>query len=270
MIRYLEAIEQLPMELKLPLMKAFELFREEIAETVKRSDFEELKAIVRELIEAQKKSEERIAGLERVVGELAEAQKRTEQRVEELAEAQRETQKEVSRLDRALQELAEAQRRTEQRVEELAEAQKRTEEELQWLVKSHKELREEVGGLAHTVGYRLEDESYKALPALLKKEMGIEVIGRLKRDFLEIGKERYIEVNIWGEGRSNGKEYVIIGEAKSQLKKSNINEFIKKAEAVSKYIPKEQVRILVTYHTSPQVLRYAREKNIKVYFSYEF
>lgn len=249
MIRYLEAIEQLPVEIKLPLMKAFELFREEIAETVKRSDFEELKAVVRELAEAQKRTEQRVE-------ELAEAQKRTEQRVEELAEAQRETQKEVSRLDKALS--------------ELAEAQKRTEEELKWLIKSHKALKEEVGYISHTVGYRLEDESYKALPGLLKKDMGIAIIGRLKRDFIEIGKERYIEVNIWGRARSNGKRYVVIGEAKSQLKKKDIDEFIKKAEAVKKYVPEEQIRVLVTYHTSPQVMRYASEKKIKLYFSYDF
>ena len=47
-----------------------------------------------------------------VVRELAEAQRRTEQRVNELAEAQRET-------ERRLNELAEAQRRTEERINEL-------------------------------------------------------------------------------------------------------------------------------------------------------
>lgn len=200
MTRYIEAIEQLPSEIKLPLVKVLELFKEEIAETVKRSDFEELKAVVREL----------------------------------------------------------------------AEAQKRTEDEIKALIRSHRELRSEVGGLSHTIGYRLEDESYKALPALLKKDLGIEVKGRLKRDFIEIGRDRYIEVNIWGEARYNGKECVIVGEARSQLKKKDIDGFIKRADELKRYIPKEQVRILVTYHTSPQVQRYARENDIKVYFSYEF
>ncbi|BCB96348.1 hypothetical protein JZK55_12700 [Dissulfurispira thermophila] len=184
MRRYLEAIEELPGEIKLPLMRVLELFREEIAETVKRSDFEELKSVVRE---------------------LAEAQKRTEQRVEELAEAQK---------------------RTEQRVEELAEAQKKTEEELRSLARSHKELKEQVGGIAHTVGYRLEDESYKALPSLLRQDFGVEIKGRLKRDYIDIGRDRYIEVNIWGKAGQNGKEYVVVGEAKSQLKKKDIDEFI--------------------------------------------
>ncbi|GER94579.1 hypothetical protein A45J_2343 [hot springs metagenome] len=170
MRRYLEAIEELPGEIKLPLMRVLELFREEIAETVKRSDFEELKSVVRELAEAQK--------------------------------------------------------RTEQRVEELAEAQKKTEEELRSLARSHKELKEQVGGIAHTVGYRLEDESYKALPSLLRQDFGVEIKGRLKRDYIDIGRDRYIEVNIWGKAGQNGKEYVVVGEAKSQLKKKDIDEFI--------------------------------------------
>jgi len=41
MLKYLEAIDELPEEFKAPLIKVFELFREEVAETVKRSDFEE-------------------------------------------------------------------------------------------------------------------------------------------------------------------------------------------------------------------------------------
>ena len=66
---------------------------------------------------------EELLSLPQIVRDLAEAQQRTEQRVEELAEAQRRTEQRV-------EELAEAQRRTEQRVEELAEAQRRTEQRI--------------------------------------------------------------------------------------------------------------------------------------------
>ncbi|CUU08663.1 hypothetical protein JGI1_02144, partial [Candidatus Thermokryptus mobilis] len=153
---------------------------------------------------------------------------------------------------------------------QLAEAQRRTEKEIEKLTKGLESLKKEVGGLAHTVGYRLEDEAIKALPELLKRDIGIEIIGRLKRDYIEIAPGKYIEVNIWGTGRINGEEYVVIGEARSQLKKSDIDDFIKKVNAIKKYIPKEQVKILVTYQTSPLVRRYAEEKGIKIYFSYEF
>ncbi len=180
------------------------------------------------------------------------------------------TKKEFNELKAVVQELAEAQKRTEQRVNELAEAQKRTEEEIRKLTIGQRHLRELIGGLTHTVGYRLEDESYKALPRLIKEDFDVEIVGRLKRDFIEIGKDRYIEVNIWGEGRKNSKEYVIIGDAKSQLKKRDIDEFIKRINYIKMFIKKEQINLIVTYIAPPRIQRYAKEKNIKIYFSYEF
>ncbi len=245
MIRYLEVIETLPSEIKLPLIKAFELFKEEIAETVKRSDFEELKAVVRELAEAQRRTE----------GSL-ESFKRT-------------TEENFNRVWKAIDELAEAQKRTEERVEELAEAQKKTEQRLAKLIGEVEDIKENLGGLSHTVGYRLEDEAFKALPELLKRDFNIEVIGRLKREFIEIGKNRYIEVNIWGKGKKNGKEYVIIGEGKSQLKKKDIDLFLKKMEEVKRHIPKEQIPLIITYIAHPSVQEYAANNKIKLYFSYE-
>jgi hypothetical protein len=152
-----------------------------------------------------------------------------------------------------------------ERVNQLTEAQRRIEK----LTKGLESLRKEVGGLAHTVEYQLEDEAIKALPELLKRDAGVEVVGRLKRDYIEIALGKYIEVNIWGTGRINGEEYVIVGEARSQLKKGDVDEFIKKVNAIKRYIPKEQIKILVTYQTSPIVRKYAEEKGIKIYFSYE-
>jgi len=226
-IEIIRKVEQVHPELKEVFVMLLEEM-ERLKDIVTKKEFNELKAVVQE---------------------LAEAQKRTEQRVNELVEAQK---------------------RTEQRVNELAEAQKRTEEEIRKLTAGQKNIREQLGGLAHTVGYRLEDESFKALPGLLKKDFGIEITGRLRRDFIEIGKGRYIEVNIWGEGRKNGKEYVIIGDAKSQLKKRDIDEFIKKINQIKTLVPKEQVNLIVTYIAPPQIQKYAQEKNIKIYFSYEF
>jgi hypothetical protein len=101
----------------------------------------ELRALVAQLVEAQRRTEQRVE-------ELAEAQRRTEQRVEELAEAQRRTEQRV-------EELAEAQRRTEQRVEELAEAQRRNEEQLASFRAEtdarFRELAEEIRRLSRTV-----------------------------------------------------------------------------------------------------------------------
>jgi len=118
------------------------------------------------------------------------------------------TRDDFSELKDIVKELAEAQKNSELRltrlektVEELAEAQKKTEQAIQKLTQEQIKMKEEIEGLSHTVGYRLEDEAMKSLPELLKQDFEVEVVGSLKRDYIEIGRNKYIEVNIFGNGR---------------------------------------------------------------------
>ncbi|GAB4534240.1 MAG: hypothetical protein Fur0020_00650 [Thermodesulfovibrionia bacterium] len=246
------------------------LYRE-VSNTVTKAEFERLTEVVLMLAESQR--------------ELAEAQKRTEQRVEELAEAQKETQREVSRLDKTLQELAEAQKRTEQRVEELAEAQKRTEQRVEELAEAQKrteeeiaklssglkDTREQLGGLSDTVGYTLENEAFKALPSLLKRDYHLTVKGRLKRGYLKDTKGRYIEVNIIGDATKNGKKVTIIGEGKARLSKRAVDEFIEKRLKRFEPLFEDIFPVLVTHMISEHdVEDYARKMGIALYYSYDF
>ena len=197
-------------------------------ESVTRDEFRELRDIVRE---------------------LAEAQKRTEARVEELAEAQK---------------------RTEARVEELAEAQKGTEKALALLTGEHHKTRQELGGLSATVGYRLEDEAFKGLPALLKRDLGLELDAPLRRRFMPDKQGRLVEVNIIGSGTRDGKPVTVLGEAKSQLSKRMVNEFLRKRLARFQGVFQEILPVLVTYMISePDAEEYARQKGVAVYYSYD-
>ena len=139
LIRKLEKVEPHLREVLVSILEEIERQREE---RVTRKEFQELRDIVKELAQAQKRTEERLTRLEETVEKLAQAQRRTEERVNELAQAQRKTEEEIARL---------------------------TGEVIT--------LKKEVGGLAHTVGYRLEDEAMKALPEILKKEMNLGIIG---------------------------------------------------------------------------------------------
>lgn len=252
---------------------------------VTKEDFSELKAILRdlgiktgELAESQKKSEERLTRVEIALDELAQAQKRTEQRVEELAQAQKRTEQRVEELAQAqkrteqrVEELAQAQKRTEQRVEELAQAQKKTEEALTTLAKEHGITRKLVGDLSHTVGYRLEDEAFKALPRLFAENYGIRVKGRLKRTFLKDKKGRDIEVNIFGEGIKGNNTVTIIGESKSQISKNEVDRFINKRLNLFKGIYEDIFPVIVTYMISePDAEEYAKNKGIALFYSYDF
>jgi DNA repair exonuclease SbcCD ATPase subunit len=225
--KFIRKIEKLEPDLRDVLFAFIDELEMQRLESVNKEDFRELKGIVKE---------------------LAEAQKRTEKKVEELAEAQN---------------------RTEKRVEELAEAQKQTEKEIKTLIKEHKETREQLGGLAMGFGYQLEDLAYKKLPGLLEKDPGITIKDGLKRTYLEDNEGEFIEVNIFGKGEKQGKVVTIIGEAKAQLSKKKVDEFLRKKIKRLDGLYENVFKIIVTYMiTSPDVEVYVKEKEIALYYSY--
>ena len=101
--------------------------------------------------------------------------------------------------------------------------------------------------------YQLADMSYKTLPPILKRDHAITLKGRLKRGFLETARNKYIEINIWGQGERDGKSIEIIGEAKTQLKKRDVDKFLQTLEAIRPHIDHSIHPICVTYQTSPAV-----------------
>jgi hypothetical protein len=155
-------------------------------------------------------------------------------------------------------------------VKDLAEAQKRTEIELRELVGEHRKTRTQLGGLSMTIGYTLEDKAFKALPALLKKDYGLIVKEKLKRKFVTDNKGQPVEVNIIGQADQNGRTSVIVGEAKSQLSKNDIDAFMRKKLNRLKGIYDRIFPILITYMISePDVEEYAKGKGIILYYSYD-
>ncbi|ROR01676.1 coiled-coil domain-containing protein [Desulfosoma caldarium] len=234
---------------------------EELAQAQKRTD-ERLK----ELAAAQKRTEERVE-------ELARAQKRTEERLEELAVAQKRTEERIKELaqaqkrtDERLEELAAAQKRTEERVEELAQAQKRTEEALLKLTQRVENIEERLDGISNSVGYSLENAAFKALPKLLHDRYGIVVQGKLLRRY--VGDR---QVNIWGRGRRNGREVVIVGESKVRPSRKEVDRFLKIARRLA--IQEgwgEVVHVFVAHDIPPPVEHYLEEKGILAFWSYDF
>ncbi|MCS6849026.1 MAG: hypothetical protein RMN52_15080 [Anaerolineae bacterium] len=210
---------------------------------VKTSDFNELKAIVRELAEAQKRTEQRVDTLAMRMEELAEAQKRTEQRVDTLA----------------------------MRMEELAEAQKQTADEIRILARGLNDTRTELGGLSRSFGYALENEAYHMLPAFLADKYGLSVSERLIRT--EIGGE---EINLFGRAKRDGQEVLIVGEAKLQLanpqrEEETLAQLADKVAVVRKAMPQiEVVPLLITHYARPAFLARAKAQGIIVAQSYEW
>src|SRR3989304_8427196 len=187
---------------------------------VTREDFSELKGIVKEM-------GVRVNELGGKVGELAEAQKRTENRVAELAEAQK---------------------TTEVRVAELAG-------EMKVLAVGLDRNREEVGGLSRSFSYAFENETYRVLPAVLKAKYGIEIKEKIIR--ADIGGK---EINIFAHAEKEGKNIIIVGEAKLRLderrekrrgEKDILEELEEKVKSVlEEYRGTEIIRVLVTHYAT--------------------
>jgi len=91
-------------------------------------------------------------------------------------------------------------------------------------------------------GYSLKNQSYKGLPPLLKRDLGIEVEDRLIRRYLPgEKKDQYLQVNIYGWGKKNGQKILILGEAITCISRQEIIRFqqiVKKCSTIRKYLLK--------------------------------
>ena len=261
---------------------------------VTREDFSELKQIVRELAEAQHRTEEQVSRLELAVEQLAEAQRRSEERLSGVEER-------VSRLESAVEQLAEAQRRSEERlsgveervsrlesaverlelaVEQLAEAQRKTEERLNIFQTETREaidrltwaidrLQKQVGGLSDTVGGDIEDIAYIVLYNVLKRELGWQV-SELHRSWQRWDTEPE-EVNIFGTATDPARPEAtiwIVGEAKHNLTLKEVKDFIKQVERARQHLAGEIFPVCFCYRVRPEVEQILRDTGIRLVFSY--
>ena len=208
---------------------------------VRREDFRELKQIVADLAEAQRRTEERMGSLELVVERLAEAQQRTAEETKKLAAAQA---------------------RTEKRVAELATAQTRTERALE-------RLSQQVGGLSDTVGGDIEDIAYIVLHDVLKREFGWQV-GVLEREWQTWDGEPE-EVNVFGEATDParpGEVIWVVGEAKHNLTQKEVDRFAGQVERARRHLVGEIFPVCFCYRARPEVQQRVRDAGIRLVFSY--
>ncbi len=263
------------------LLEEMERQRERLERQVTKDEFNELKAVVAELLASHQRAEARLERLEKAVAELTEAQKQAEARlthlettVAQLIEAQKQAEARLTHLETTVAQLIEAQKQAEARltrlettVAQLVEAQKRTEEEIRQLARRVDFLHERLEGLSDTVGYTLENRAYVALPRLLAQE-GIQVEGRLIRKYVQIRKKTR-QVNIWGYGRRNGIRVLILGEAKVRPSQKDVDRFVKMAQALEEQEGMLTVRLFVAHDFQPAVEAYLRELGILPIWSYE-
>jgi uncharacterized protein YukE len=217
----------------------------------------ELRQTVSGLVEVTQRHSQEIAELRQMVQENTSAIAELRQTVSGLVEVTQRHSQEIAELRQA--------------VRELVETTKKHGQVLRRLELDQQDIRKQLGGLAMAFGYRLEDDAYLALPRLLKQDHGIEVQGRLKRDYLVDRQGNHLEVNILGEGVREGETITIVGESKAQLSANEIDRFLRRKVRRLQGVYPNLFPIIVTYMTtSPDVLEHARQRGVAVFFSYEF
>ncbi|CAK0765756.1 Chordopoxvirus fusion protein [Gammaproteobacteria bacterium] len=183
--------------------------------------------------------------LKDIVKELAQAQQRTEQRMKELAQAQQ---------------------RTEQRMEELAQAQQRTELEIARLAHQIGSVRSQVGGLARSVSYAMENEAYRKLPDFLREHHGLSIEKRMIRTLID-----GIEINFFAEARRADEWVLVVGESVLKLDDlGKLKQVLKQVETVRATQTIPVVPLIVTHFAHPKLLAEARLQGVVVVQSYEW
>ncbi len=207
----------------LSLLHAHPEWRDDLRRAIFNEDFLALPQIVRELADAQKRTEEQVR-------ELADAQKRTEEQVRELADAQRRTEEQVrelfaaqKRTEEQMRELAAAQKRTEEQVRELFAAQKRTEEQMRELAAAQKrtevelsKTRSELANLSSMLGVSLEEEAGNVLATVMRQK-GYRVLQEASN--LRFNGE--VDVILPVED-AQGRQLSVLLEAKTRLSRSDV------------------------------------------------
>jgi len=237
-----EILKSFPPEQQPAIALLAETLREEYR--AKTSDFDDVKAVVRDLAEAQKRTESRIEELAQAQLALAEAQKRTELRVEELAQAQKRTEARVEELAQNLATLTYAVQRNESALERF-----------------HRTFEAKIGGLGARWGLQTEESFREGMRAILQ-EVGFTV-------------ERFWDLDTTGEVFGipdqveldaiikNGK--VIVVEIKSSLDKGAVYQFARKAEFYARKTGRHVDRkLIVTPYADPGAQDVATKLGVEV------
>jgi len=272
---------------------------EDLQQTATKADMAELRAVVADLAQAQRQTAAGLnelrgtvadlgaglnelrgtvadlgAGLSELRGTvagLAESHKALQAEVRELAQAQKRTEMGLAELRATVAGLAEDQKAMRAELRQLAEAQRHTDAVLVKLAETDKQLKQDIGSLRHTVGYGLEDRAFYALPALLRRDHGLEVAGRLLRRHLPLRAGGHVGINILGKATQAGRRLHVVGEAKTQLFRRDVRKFLEKTLPAVRAELGEVFPLLVTYMTpEPGLEEVVRQQGVALYYSYDF
>ncbi|MEP0773054.1 MAG: hypothetical protein HRF46_01665 [Acidobacteriota bacterium] len=220
-------------------------WRAELRRLVLTDEFLPLPEVVRQLAEAQRRteerlnafiasSEERLRGLDDRIAALAEAQRRTDERLEAF----------IASAEERFQALEAAQRRIEERLEELAAAQRRTEEALTRLTHKVADLSIRVSTLhgdALERRYREKAHAYFARILRRLRVLSSQQLADLVDDALEDGRLTWEErgalllADVVAEGRTPEKQQAfLLAEVSATISQRDVDRARERADLLTR------------------------------------
>jgi hypothetical protein len=172
--------------------------------------------------------EARVDRLEAALLRLAEAQARAEERFVRLEEVQARAEE---RFDR-----------TEVRMEQLAAAQVRTELAVQALA-------QQVGRLADTIGFTLEELAREVTPAYLVQHYNIHTLQPDRSFSVVDGQE--LEFDLYGHGQRDGESVIVVGEVHSRIYGRDVEEAVRRTTRLAPQLSGTLVTVLFGFVIHP-------------------
>ncbi|MEW5766439.1 MAG: hypothetical protein AB1797_02260 [bacterium] len=196
---------------------------------------------------------DKIDKIQEILERLAVSQEKTDEELKKLTESQKET-------DEDLKKLAESQKKTDEELRDLSK-------EVSKLTKSDEILRKQLGEFTNSWGKFVEGMVAPSVPEIFK-HLGIEVLTLYQRA-LKHKKGEEMEIDILCRGRrDDGREIIIVTEAKSTFEVEDINEFVERLMEFKEFFDeyREQDVVGVTAGTTfrQEVRKYAQRKGLYV------
>jgi len=148
-----------------------------------------------------------------------------------------------------MRQLAAAQARTEVRMEELAAAQARmaaAQERTELAVQS---LAQQVGRLADTIGFTLEELAREVTPAYLAQHYNIHTL-QLDRSFIVVDGQE-LECDLYGHGQRDGESVIVVGEVRSRIYGRDVEEAVRRTTRLALQLSGTPVTVLFGFVIHP-------------------
>jgi len=185
------------------------------AELVNRADFHKLTEVVRDLAEAQKRTEIH-------VDELAQSQQDMRVTMQDMQASQRDMQASMQDMQASIKDMQVSQLEMQRAVTDLAK---------------------QVGGLSNTVGANLEDFACELVPELLEKYWRFATVSAGPEELTTAdGVSREFDVVV--RGTIDGRPVTVLCETKATVSPTEVAKFLRIVEKVREAYPGEDIRPL--------------------------